>query len=297
MFARLIALAALVASRGQAADLYVDNLHGDDNRDGRTLVTNAELGGPVRSLTRALELAHVSDRIVLANTGVPYRESVTLSGGRHNGTPLRPFVIAGSGAVLEGSLPVPAKAWEHFRGDVFRFRPPRSAFAQLFLGGPPVERRWLDSTDGRLPRLEPKQWCLADGWIYFRIEEGLLPDDYRLNYAALPVGITLYEVHDVVIEDLTVQGFQLDGINAHDCAKDCELIRVISRGNGRAGIFVGGASNVEIRSSLVSDNGVAQILTEGVSVTSVVETEIDDHSAPGIKHRGSKLFVDGQTRE
>ena len=231
---------AFAAASARADDLFVDNVHGDDARNGRDRVLNADLKGPVRSLARGLELARPGDRIVMADTGVPYRESVTVSGGRNNGLGSQPFVIEGNGAVLEGSDLVPPKAWEHFHGDLFRFRPPRCAFAQLFLHGPPVDRRYLDNTAGRLPNLAPHEWCLADGWIYFRVGERELPDEYPLSYAKLTVGITLYVVHDVVIRDLTVQGFQLDGINAHDFAKDCQLIGVIARGNGRAGIAVGG---------------------------------------------------------
>ncbi|MES1213109.1 MAG: right-handed parallel beta-helix repeat-containing protein, partial [Singulisphaera sp.] len=256
--------------------------------------TDVMLGGPVRSLTRALEVAQAGDRIVMADHGVPYRESVTLMGGRHNGLGSQPFVIEGNGAVLEGSALVPPKGWEHFRGDVFRFQPPRMAFAQLFLNGPPVERRYLDNTAGRLPALAARQWCLADGWIYFRVDEQSLPEDYPLTYAAQTVGITLYEVHDLILRNLTVQGFQLDGINAHDCAQECQLIGVMSRGNGRAGIAVGGASSVRIRSCLLSDNGAEQILTDGPSITSIEETEIDTASAPALRRKEGVVFVDGR---
>ena len=53
----------------------------------------------------------------------------------------------------------------------------------------------------------------------------------------MPVGITLYKVRDVAIGDLTVQGFQLDGINAFDGAFDIQLSGVTCRGNGRSGIL------------------------------------------------------------
>jgi len=292
LFAVLLSLGS--CSIACADDLFVDNLHGDDNRDGRTLVTSGERGGAVRSLTRALELALAGDRIVMTDHGIPYRESVTLQGGRNSGLGSRPFVIEGNGAVLEGSQFVPPKAWEHFRGDVFRFRPTRGAFAQLFLEGPPVDRVYLASTAGTIPALAPRQWCLADGQIYFRVDPQTLPDDYPLTFATLTVGVTLYEVHDVIIRNLTVQGFQLDGINAHDCAKDCTLVGVMARGNGRAGIFVGGASSVEIHSCLLSDNGVAQILTDGPSVTAIENTEIDAGSAGGLVTRAGRVFVNGK---
>ena len=241
-----------------------------------------------------LQLATAGDRIVLANNPEPYRESVTIFGGRNGSLGSQPFVIEGHGATLEGSLPVPAKAWEHVRDDVFRFRPPRSAFAQLFLDGPPAARRFLESATGRLPKLEPREWCLAEGWIYFRVDTGKLPDEYPLAFAAAPVGITLYEVRGAVIRDLTVQGFQLDGVNAHDCARDCTLDRVTSRGNGRAGFVVGGALSVRLEECFASDNGEAQVLTSGPSLTELAATELDDSSAPGLVRQAGRVIVDGQ---
>jgi hypothetical protein len=291
-FVLLCALSSTTPAR--ALDLFVDNVHGDDDRDATTPVTAGAIGGPVRSLARALDLANAGDRIVMANTGEPYRESVTLSGGRHSGLGSKPFMIEGHGAILEGSRLVPAKAWEHFRGELFRFRPSRGSFAQLFLDGPPASRRPLDSAAGILPRLGPREWCLADGMVYFRVDQGELPADYAISFAALTVGVTLYEVHDVVINELTVQGFQLDGINAHDCAKNCTLTGTISRGNGRAGIAVGGASSVRIQSCLVYDNGVAQVLTSGLSTTAIDETELETKTAPALVRRGGNLFLDGR---
>jgi hypothetical protein len=289
-----VACLCLAAASARANDLFVDNVRGDDTGSGKAQIPSADLGGPLRSLTRALELARSGDRIVMTDTGVPYRESVTLMGGRHNGLGRQAFVIEGNGAILDGSDLVPTKSWEHFRDDIYRFRPPHVAFAQLFLDGPPVERRPIDNSLGRLPMLAPQQWCLADGWIYFRTEERQFPADYPLTYAALTVGVTLYEVRDVIIRNLTVQGFQLDGINAHDCAKDCQLVGVIARGNGRAGIAVGGASSVRLRSCLLNDNGDAQILTDGPSTTSIEETEVESASAPALLHRGGNVFYDGR---
>ncbi|MBI2827018.1 MAG: right-handed parallel beta-helix repeat-containing protein [Planctomycetia bacterium] len=276
------------------ADLFVDNALGDDVRDGRTSMTAGRFSGPVHSLTRGLALAQPGDRIVMSNTGEPYRESVTLFGGRNSGRDSRPFVIEGNGATLDGSLPVPPKAWEHFAGEVFRFRPERLAFGQLFLDGRPAVRRYHAANSGRLPQLDPREWCLAGGWMYFRVEPDQLPVQYPLSYAALTVGITLYEVHDAVVQDLVVQGFQLDGVNAHDSARDCALVGLVARGNGRAGIAVGGASSVRLESCLVGDNGDAQVLTDGVSVTSIEDCKLLANTAPPIVRRAGRIFVDGR---
>ena len=44
------------------------------------------------------------DIISLADTGVPYYESISLVGTRHSGTGERPFMILGNGATLSLSL-------------------------------------------------------------------------------------------------------------------------------------------------------------------------------------------------
>ncbi|MEX0713437.1 MAG: hypothetical protein WD278_13865 [Pirellulales bacterium] len=49
----------------------------------------------------------------------------------------------------------------------------------------------------------------------------------------MQTGITLYHMHDVAVVDLIVQGFQLDGINAHDGVRSCYLSGITCRGNGR----------------------------------------------------------------
>jgi hypothetical protein len=204
-----------------------------------------------------------------------------------------PFVLAGNGAVLDGSRGVRDRAWEHFRDDVFRFQPERMAYQQLFRDGRPVERVYLKSPLG-IPPLEPVQWCLRDGYIYFRVENGRLPEDYKLSYASETVGITLYQAQHVVVSDVTVQGFQLDGVNAHDSVTDCLLTGITSRGNGRAGIAIGGSSHVELDSCLLGNNGAAQLLVQALAAVSVETSQLLPASAPAIVQQGHpRLFIDG----
>ena len=73
--------------------------------------------------------------------------------------------------------------------------------------------------------------------------------------------MTLFHVEKVRIVDLTVQGFQVDGISLSNSAREVLLSGVTCRGNGRSGLAVGGASSVTIRESLLGDNGQAQLLT------------------------------------
>jgi hypothetical protein len=241
-----------------------------------------------------LRAAERGDHIVLANTGVPYRESITLEGGRHSGYYSRPFVLRGNGAILDGSWPVPHHVWEHFEKDVFRFRPHRMAFQILFRDDRPVDRVAVREGTKGVPDLEPLTWCLVDRHIYFRPEKDKLPQSYKLTIAGWQTGITLYKCERVVIENLTVQGFQLDGINAHDGVFDSELLNVVARGNGRSGVSIGGASRVKLHGCVLGNNGAAQLRTEGWSTTDVSQSELIDNTAPGLVRDGGRVSIDGE---
>jgi hypothetical protein len=273
-----------------AATVYVDNVGGDDLRDG-SQPTNLSGGGPVRTLRKALRICHSGDRILLANTGQPYREPISLSTAEHCGNSLSPFVIDGQGAILEGAEPVPADAWEHERGSVFRFRPPRSTYQQLFLEGQPAVQRKLVAAETRLPQLEPLEWYRRGADVYFRVEHDRLPRDYDLAYSERQTGITVYHVHDVVITNLIVQGFRLDGVNVNDGVDNCEILDVVSRGNGRSGITVAGSSKTRIANCVVGDNGEEQLLALGVSSTVVENSQLIANTAPAVTNRGAKVVV------
>lgn len=274
-----------------ARDIFVDNVAGDDRRDGGTQRISGRAGGPVRSLTRAIQLAQGADRIIMTDTGEPYRESVTLQAGKHTGIPSRPFTIVGNGATLDGSAPVPVDAWQHIEGNVFRFRPTKTSSQVLFLDGKPLQRKFVDRASG-FPELRALEWCLFDRHVYFCTDKDKLPSHYDLSHTSLPVGITMYEARHLVISDLVVQGFQLDGINSHDSVFDATLVGLTCRGNGRSGISVGGASRVKIIACLVGNNGAAQVRTEGFSRTEILNCDlVDGTNAPGLVRDGGLVSV------
>jgi hypothetical protein len=287
----------LLAARAAARDIYVDNLGGDDRFTGRHVRSTPDLTGPVRTIGKALRLAQSGDRIVLADTGVPYRESIALAGSRHSGSAVGPFVIQGNGAILDGSAPVPPTAWRHYEGAVFRFRPPAAGYQQLFLDDRPLERVPVPAAAQRPPKLEPLQWCFVGGEIYFCVEPARLPDEYDLSYTHHQTGVTLYHVENVAIVDLVVQGFRIDGIHAANSARRVYLAGVTCRGNGRSGIAVGGASSVEIEVSLLGNNGAAQLLTLPHSQTQIRNSLLLSHGAPAWVDRGGRLWLDDERIE
>jgi hypothetical protein len=98
-------------------------------------------------------------------------------------------------------------------------------------------------------------------------------------------------VQHAVVVDLVVQGFQLDGVQAKDVL-GCTLHALTTRGNGRSGIAVTGASRVAIEGCLVGDNGLAQLLTEGHCIAEVSDTQLLPGSAPDVLRRGGEVRME-----
>ena len=136
---------------------------------------------------------------------------------------------------------------------------------------------------------QPREWCLFEGWIYFRVEQGRLPQSYDLSCCGQQAGITLYEVHDVIVQDLTVRGFWLDGVNCHDNVRRTDLTRVTAKENGRSGISVGGSSRVRIDTCTAAGNGAAQVRLEGYCRVQMLDNQLDAASAPAVVKEGGTI--------
>jgi len=283
----------ILGSASIAREIYVNNISGDDKLCGDMAVATTNINGPVRTINKALRLALAGDRVVLANTGQPYRESISLQGERHSSVRENAFVLQGNGAILDGSAPVPDDRWEYVEGDIFRFQPQLKAHQQLFLNGQSLAQNQQAAEQGPI-QLKPLDWCLFDGWICFRTEAGKIPQQYSPSYAALQTGITLYQSHDVVIYDLIVQGFQLDGIQANECLGG-RLIAVTSRANGRSGVCVAGGSRMEISDSALESNGVTELLLEDYPVVRLFDSRLSPDVPGDIQRRDAgRLYLDSQ---
>ncbi len=176
-----VVLVLLLVLGGPAAgrDIFVSNTGGNDRstrRAGQNVARNGPRAdhrqGPAAGRRRR---PHRAGR----HSGQPYRESVSLSGLRLSGTARQPLVIVGNGAVLDGSAPVPVEQWKHVGGGVYRFRPPQMGFQQLFLDDRPAARVAVGHPAASPPKLQPRQWCLFQGDILFRVDTGKLPADHR----------------------------------------------------------------------------------------------------------------------
>ena len=103
-----------------------------------------------------------------------------------------------------------------------RLVPLRKAYYQLLLDGKAIPEAVCPPDARSLPELRAGQWCAWRGAIHYRADVG--GDPNRMNFALADdeAGLTLLDVHNVVIRGLTLRHFRLDGVNAHDRCRDHE---------------------------------------------------------------------------
>jgi len=290
----VLLLAALVSNQGVVADdLVVDNINGSDLQNDRGRVPIPASYGPYRTIARALAAAGPGDRIVLTNTGQPYRECVSLNGPNHSGVPNEPFMIIGNGAVLDGSEPALPDGWQATREGAVLWEYLRTppGFGLLMLPDGKLQQVTPDSTGPvGLAMLKPLHWTRQNGRFYLRTEPGRSPRDYPLRVTVQTTGITLYDVEHVIVQDLIVRGYRLDGINAHDRASEVQIRNVTAAENGRSGISVGGASRVVLNTVQSLGNGAAQIRTEGRCIVKLRRVTADTATAPALHRDGGEVI-------
>jgi hypothetical protein len=288
----VIILICLMVGPVAARDIYVDNLAGDDKNTGKHAQGQGDADSPVRTIAKALRLAHAGDRVVLAKTDQPYRECVSLVGTRHSGAGrLVPFVLDGQGATLDGSAPIPALGWTHYRDNIFRFRPKSLFQPVVFLQGRAIAPMPLAFGTDCPPRLKSLEWCAIEGAVFLGVAADQLPTNYKLSYAELPTGITLYQVDQVVIRNLTIQGFRADGLVAAVGARDVVLENVTCTANGQNGVCVQGGAQVEIEKCKLAGNGLAQLLTLANSETHLLAGAMADDTVRGWANRGGRVYL------
>ncbi len=254
--------------------IYVNNRTGDDIYDGSTPEVGALRSGPVRTFARARVLVGPGDEIEIANTGDTYFDALHLVGHNASGVAGHPTVVHGNGAVLDGSEPIVPGDWKPLGQGLWRLDPRQKGWFRLIRDAEAVVEAPSDASAGR-PSPTPGSWSAWEGSIYYQALPDELPplEPYRL--ATREAGIFFYGVHDVIVRDLTVRHFRLDGVNAHDQAYRVLLQNVVSEKNGRSGVFVGGSSRIVLSGGATNDNREASLLIKEQASADVREMKLD----------------------
>lgn len=277
LVAGLAVVVALITSTASARVLFVNNRTGSDRADASSLEIVGPVAGPVRSISRALELAAPGDTIYVTNTGVPYYDSLSLVGRRLSGSALRPFRILGNGSILTGAMTLPPTAWQEVGIDVWKVVPYRKGHFQLVRNGkalaevkPSADKPWY-----RVPKLAAGEWCAFKGAIYFQAEKNTDPAEQNFAIARQECGITFLDVHDVLVEDLVIRHFRLDGVHLHDRSEGIALSNVGLIENGRAGLSVRGTSVADLAQTAVRGNRKFSVLIEEFGGVDLVGCDLD----------------------
>lgn len=312
----IIVVISLIGLSAEAKTVYVNNAMGDDHFTGEREDFDVVEAGPVRTIARATQLANWGDTISLADTNVPYQECISLNNKKGSGINANyPFILEGNGAVLDGRVTVEPKHWEHFKeiyknvknkepeyqGDVFRLHiarlyPYAVCNCMLFVDSAPIQNKEIAPMESPVGNLNEMDAALYDGYLYFRPEKGKTPEDYKLQITALRTGITLYHTDHVVIRNLIIQGFQLDGVALTNSATNVVIQQCTIRGNARAGISIGQGSDVQIKNILACANAKSEILTLPYCRVVVEKSKLTgDYGAPwvdvsGNEHGSAALF-------
>jgi len=257
-----------------ARDIYVDNLVGNDEFDGLHSVVSDSRTGPVQSLRRAMHIARFGDQINLTRTGAIYYDSLSLTGSRHSGTPNYPFTLIGNGATLSGMRAVPPEGWRKAGTDVWKLTLTRKGFYRLLRDGVPLPESKPEDIENPLASLAAGEWVAWRGSLYFRSDAGA-PSEQSFAYSADQTGVSLYQVDNVRIVDLTLRDFRFDGMRAQNMCSGITLENVTCINNGRAGLAISGSSQVAIIGGRYAENGRHQIQISAPAKAELREVAID----------------------
>ncbi|WP_298859654.1 right-handed parallel beta-helix repeat-containing protein [uncultured Gimesia sp.] len=261
--------------------IYVDNRAGNNALNGIAPKIVGGKNGPVKTIKRAISYAKPGDKIVLINNETPYYESISLSGRRLSGVGKEKFTILGNGATISGAIPIPMNGWRQQRNGLWKVTPYRKGFFNLYLDGKSLpEHQPEKGKPVKLEDIPSGKWAVYQGAIYYHSLKNQSPPVETFSLAGKSVGLSLVDVNDVYISDLTFENFRQDGINIHDRCKGVVLENVTCSGNGRSGLSVNGTSQVEVIDSKLTDNRI-----DDLSVT--------EHGAANLKNTklGKKASV------
>lgn len=156
----------------RAADLFVNNVTGNDASDGLSKSNS------VKTIARAVALAGAGDTVNLERTGRDYAEEVVFAD--KGGEPGRPITLDGHGATLDGSKPCPSTGWKKVDDKLWCLEGTLSRNALGVQDRIVLERKMA-------PELTPGQFCVEATQFEDNVLFMKLPPGRRVEDAAVQV--------------------------------------------------------------------------------------------------------------
>ncbi len=178
-------LAEEKVSEAAPKSVYVNNKTGSDDFAGDAAEpVSGGKSGPFKTIMQAVRRCAPGARIVIANTGDDYRETVSIEGFK-KGRADAPLIIDGQGAYVSGLVALSPEQWVHFKDDVY-FSPNKIGGADYVPQGW-AERKIGDAVYGRMPNSNWLGSMRHRGWFV----EKEAPEIFFLNGRPGPNSLTL----------------------------------------------------------------------------------------------------------
>lgn len=209
-----------------AAEWFVDNRTGSDANGGD------RADAARKSFSAVTKLLKPGDTLHIANTGIPYAESLVLRG--NFGLNGKPLTVEGNGAAITGLVPLDPEKWTA-RDNGFFYPTGKQ---------PSNWRLYLYSSGKRLPvSADPAAcvpgsfaWC-GDGF-FLRPEEGRKPADYRLEANLRDSGVQILQGKNITVRNLISEHNGNDGFNMHGSCHGLRFENIVGRWNGDDGFSI-----------------------------------------------------------
>jgi Right handed beta helix region len=287
---------ALWTSSALPATWHINNRTGNDAANGVTPET------AFASIAKAIRKAGVSDTLVLANTGKAYREPIILH--RLGGTPAKPFIIEGNGAVIDGFRTIAPKQWQARKGGIYFYPYADTEINDLFAGRKRRMTPHIFHADTPLKQLRkagplPQEATLwNEKGVLWRLPPGRSPADYGpLRLTALENGVEICDSSYIVIRNLTVTGCHNDGFNVHGNSQGIFCENIVAHHNGDDGFSIHEDATAVVRNAHLHHNafGVQDVHASRSSYFGVVAEK--NRRCGFSMHGGIRTITDSVARD
>jgi hypothetical protein len=287
-----LGLVALLALGNQvSADIYVDNRLGRDSNTGRSPVPYGVDEGPLHSVTLALRMAAPGERVVMLPTGVPYSESIRVDGRFTNGAEGAPIVLEGNGNEVSGFMPIPDDGWEWVGDSLWKSRARYRRGANLTVDGEklPLEVRDLPPS----PSSVKEGTAVSHRGHYLLSMPGRMPGRAKIAVEQLPAGVFIHRANHIIIRNLLVRGFAVDGVQVRGPAKGIQVENCRITENNRAGISGRNNAVVRLDRASITGNGVG-VERNGFSKLLLLDVALADNRKPELNDGTGTFHKSGE---
>ena len=209
-----------------AADVFVNNQTGSDANDGLAADRAAA------TFDKAMKVAKPGDRLIIANTGTPYFESLFLKGDL--GKDGQNFVVEGNGAVVSGLGKLDMAKFELKDGQYYYELGKKAANLnpKIYIN----DQQFPEAKDKK--NVQPGEFAWTGSSFVFVPAAGKSLQDYELNASLRDSGVVYMSAKNVTVRNLISEHNQNDGFNFHGSCYNLVAENIVGRNNGDDGFSI-----------------------------------------------------------